>query len=179
MAKERYLADVGVWSVVAALVATMGVAFLVLGRSNFSSENNAVSNDVIMYVFIACSVGTIMFNVGAVLVGTVTFALTALVPDSGFVEWFGAREDKGWAFDVWAWVRYGLVSLMASVCSCTYLLYGRYAVVVSVVITVVLYVLQREVRIASLAVFSKLMNKWCGEPPWEGRRSLLSLLFGL
>lgn len=57
------------WGVVAALYATIAVAFLMVGPSNYSEENSPDLNKSVNFLYVACSCAGAMFNVGRHVAG--------------------------------------------------------------------------------------------------------------
>lgn len=138
----RFVADASLWSVVAALFCTIGVAFFLLGPSNFSEENDEKANNAVAYLYVAFSVLTIMANTAAVTIGGTTYALCLHVPEQHFVEWVRYLRRNP-ALNVSVYVQAGVFALAGCVVTLAYLMHGWKKCVLTSAICFVLFVGER------------------------------------
>ncbi|KAG2444409.1 hypothetical protein HXX76_001162 [Chlamydomonas incerta] len=154
--KERYLLDCTVWGVSAALFATIGVSFLLLGPTNYKAEDLGKRwQQALSYVYVAACVAVILANANAVLVASSTYALSSLTPERRFIEWLARKTQSGLGRNTSVWVLGGAVCMLGCIVLSATLLHGWPMGVLAAGVAVLLYVLGQY---ACAAIFSTFVQ---------------------
>lgn len=125
--RDKFSADASMWGVVSALYATISVAFLLVGPSNYSSENKGYLNQKVNYVYVACNISGALFNTIAVFVSASTYAFTAMADDSLLLlKWIAFTRNPRYLglTNCITWQNMGNLMLMGSIMSLAFLLHG-------------------------------------------------------